>query len=166
MYEVGKSYKTRDGRKANVLAQNFSDIVVGEIEGEKYKIYHWWANSGQTNATREGDEDLTTEWVEPDEIQVGDEVEIFDYKFDNQWTTLSYTVVARHKAEGDDRDWVVVAYKGDAPSSFLRDKVRKVKPKPVTETHKFGAVWDGQGYNVTVVRIDGVIQPIANVEVV
>jgi len=65
-FEAGKSYRTRDGRKANVfqILDQSSYPVVGAIENDRHMNY--WALDGRWSRFPDdsGSRDLIAEWVD------------------------------------------------------------------------------------------------------
>lgn len=68
-FEVGKHYRTRDGRKATLLLVR-PNYMVGEVEGCPVAPTTWFS-SGRIYAFPTDDElDLVAEWREPKRITV------------------------------------------------------------------------------------------------
>jgi hypothetical protein len=51
-----------------------------------------------------------------EEVKVGDTVYLYN-TVANKWGDLPRTVIAKHQAPGDDRQFVVAAFKGDIPEA-------------------------------------------------
>lgn len=63
--EVGKCYKTRDGRKAFITIVNENDLVSGVIENDN-SIIHWHKDGVHTRTEKEHDLDVVAEWSDED----------------------------------------------------------------------------------------------------
>lgn len=74
--EVGKYYKTRDGRKVGPMGPEEGSEHLGLRAMPTLTDFPdrrmWW-NNGRANASRESAEDLIAEWAEP-KFKVGDRV--------------------------------------------------------------------------------------------
>ena len=69
--EVGKTYKTRDGRKARVICVDRlgpHDTVVALVRGSAYENVICYPPEGFYDSTEESPEDLVEEWREPLEV--------------------------------------------------------------------------------------------------
>ena len=73
-------------------------------------------------------------------IKVGDKVLVCD-------CDLEHDVLYIHQAPGDNRVYYVVAYRGDSPSSYKENQLKKVEPMTSVWVNIYTLGYSGPAYN-------------------
>lgn len=143
--EVGKYYKTRDGRKAGPIAKKLEWNPTYPFKGFIGGVELTWTEDGLLCTLGDSPYDLVEEWK--------DEPKLWKDMTDEEKGAL---LLAHHEGKiieyytKVNPEWVKVY---NPP--WCDNYAYRVKPGAVIKSDSFGIVRNGCGYNITFITIDG-----------
>jgi hypothetical protein len=114
-FEIGKMYKTRDGRKAQIfMPDNGAGHMYGAVSNDRdcWNLHSWYS-SGEAHYDERGFEhkkyDLVSEWTEPKKMK---KVASYAYRYGKEVVTISGVAITEERAKKicKDRDLELIQW--------------------------------------------------------